>query len=168
MFPEAHAVARAWDKPNFVTSMQIATVGPFRDRVGLDAAFPAPEASADRGRTHRLQQQWHTVDPLELEDAARDLWRDERLRSMPPEAAAVEWLKPITERPGSVDRAAASLEHLTSRTGARYLTCSCPESWFAGPWATSSRIPPRRALDIFALGAPRQTRSSDLPKSKSR
>jgi len=39
---------------------------------------------------HRLQQQWHTVDPLELEDVARDLWRDERLRAMPPDAAAVE------------------------------------------------------------------------------
>ncbi len=110
MLSKAHAVARAWHKANFVTSDAIATVEPFRDRVGLDAAFPAPEVSADRGRTHRLQQQWHTVDPLELEDAARDLWRDERLRSMPPKAAAVEWLKPITERPGSVDRVVASLE----------------------------------------------------------
>ena len=46
---------------------------------------------------HRLQQQWHTVDPLELEDVARDLWRDERLRAMGPDEAAVDWLKPITE-----------------------------------------------------------------------
>ena len=46
---------------------------------------------------HRLQQQWHTVDPLELEDVARDLWRDERLRSMSPDEAAVDWLKPINE-----------------------------------------------------------------------
>ncbi|WP_307658654.1 hypothetical protein [Variovorax paradoxus] len=59
---------------------------------------------------HRLQQQWHTVDPLELEDVARDLWRDERLRTMLPDAAAVEWLKPITERPSSADRVAAGLE----------------------------------------------------------
>lgn len=59
---------------------------------------------------HRLQQQWHTVDPLELEEVARDLWRDARLRSMSPEAAAVEWLKPITEQPGSVGRVAAGLE----------------------------------------------------------
>jgi len=29
---------------------------------------------------HRLQQQWHAVDPLDLEDVERDLWRDERLR----------------------------------------------------------------------------------------
>lgn len=46
---------------------------------------------------HRLQQRWHTVDPLELEEVARELRRDERLRSMPPEAAADTWLKPITE-----------------------------------------------------------------------
>jgi len=59
---------------------------------------------------HRLQQQqWHTVDPLELEDVARDLWHDGRLRAMPPEEAAVEWLRPIIERPGSVGRMAARL-----------------------------------------------------------
>ena len=46
---------------------------------------------------HRLQQQWHTVDPLELEEVARDLWRDERLRALPPDEAAVDWLRPITE-----------------------------------------------------------------------
>lgn len=46
---------------------------------------------------HRLQQRWHTVDPLELEDVARDLWRDARLRSMLPDQAAVDWLRPITE-----------------------------------------------------------------------
>jgi len=33
---------------------------------------------------HRLQQQWRTVDPLLLEEVAADLWRDERLRSLPP------------------------------------------------------------------------------------
>ncbi|MNV81996.1 hypothetical protein [Variovorax sp. 38R] len=46
---------------------------------------------------HRLQQQWHTVDPIELEDVARDLWRDERFRAMPPTDAATDWLKPICE-----------------------------------------------------------------------
>jgi hypothetical protein len=46
---------------------------------------------------HRLQQQWHTIDPLELEDVARDLWRDERLRAMQPDEAAMDWLKPISE-----------------------------------------------------------------------
>ncbi|MET3498139.1 hypothetical protein [Variovorax boronicumulans] len=46
---------------------------------------------------HRLQQQWHTIDPLELEDVARDLWRDERLRAMPPDEAAVDWPQPVNE-----------------------------------------------------------------------
>jgi len=46
---------------------------------------------------HRLQQRWHTVDPLELEEVARDLWHDERLRAMPPDLAANDWLRPITE-----------------------------------------------------------------------
>jgi hypothetical protein len=46
---------------------------------------------------HRLQQRWHTVDPLELEEVARGLLRDPRLRAMLPDAAAAEWLKPITE-----------------------------------------------------------------------
>lgn len=45
---------------------------------------------------HRLQQRWHTVDPLELEDVARELWRDERLRAMSPDDAAADWLRPIT------------------------------------------------------------------------
>lgn len=46
---------------------------------------------------HRLQQQWHTVDPLELEEVARDLWRDARLRAMSPDEAAIDWLRPITQ-----------------------------------------------------------------------
>jgi hypothetical protein len=47
---------------------------------------------------HRLQQQWRTIDPLELEDVARDLWRDDRLRSMLPDEAAGDWLRPIAMR----------------------------------------------------------------------
>lgn len=45
----------------------------------------------------RLQQQWRTVDPLDLEEVARDLWRDARLQAMQPDEAAVDWLKPISE-----------------------------------------------------------------------
>jgi hypothetical protein len=48
---------------------------------------------------HRLQQQWRTVDPLQLEDVAAELWRDERLRSLPPAAAAVVWLGPVRPTP---------------------------------------------------------------------
>jgi hypothetical protein len=40
----------------------------------------------------RLQAQWRTVDPEELEQVAVDLLRDARLRAMPPEQAAVAWL----------------------------------------------------------------------------
>jgi len=40
----------------------------------------------------RLQQQWRTVDPDQLDDLANDLWADEKLRRMPAELAAVEWL----------------------------------------------------------------------------
>ena len=44
---------------------------------------------------HTLQQHWRTVDPDQLEELAGELWRDERLRSMPPGDAAKAWLEPI-------------------------------------------------------------------------
>ncbi|MDP9877565.1 hypothetical protein J2W25_001871 [Variovorax boronicumulans] len=56
---------------------------------------------------HRLQQQWHTVDPLELEDVARDLWRDARWRAMLPEAAAADWLQPVNAGQGLPSAAGA-------------------------------------------------------------
>lgn len=34
-------------------------------------------------------------DPLELEDVAAELWRDRRLRALPPAEAATDWLRPI-------------------------------------------------------------------------
>ena len=37
---------------------------------------------------HALQRHWRTVDPEQLEELARDLWRDERLRGMSPNEAA--------------------------------------------------------------------------------
>lgn len=48
---------------------------------------------------HRLQQQWRTVDPEQLEELAGDLWRDERLRSMLPGDAAQVWLQPLASGP---------------------------------------------------------------------
>jgi hypothetical protein len=33
------------------------------------------------------------VERAQLDDVAIDLWRDRRLRGLPPENAAVEWLK---------------------------------------------------------------------------
>lgn len=44
---------------------------------------------------HQLQRQWRTVDPEQLEEVAADLWKDDRLRGLPPAQAAVEWLQPI-------------------------------------------------------------------------
>ena len=44
---------------------------------------------------HRLQRQWRTVDPEQLEQVAADLWADPLLRLMSPAEAAVEWLRPV-------------------------------------------------------------------------
>jgi len=41
----------------------------------------------------RLQQQWRTVDPAQLDEVALDLWHDARWRGLEPEVAAVEWLR---------------------------------------------------------------------------
>lgn len=38
----------------------------------------------------RLQEHWRTVDPVQLEEVAGDLWQDVRLRALPPAEAAVE------------------------------------------------------------------------------
>ena len=43
----------------------------------------------------KRQQQWPTVDPQRLDDLALELWSDARLRAMPPERAADEWLAPV-------------------------------------------------------------------------
>jgi len=45
---------------------------------------------------HRLQRQWRTVDPEQLDEVAGDLWSDERLRRLAPADAAVDWLRPVT------------------------------------------------------------------------
>ena len=37
---------------------------------------------------HRLQRQWRTVDPEQLDEVAGDLWKDERLRRLAPDEAA--------------------------------------------------------------------------------
>jgi hypothetical protein len=44
---------------------------------------------------HRLQLRWPTVAPQQLEDTARELLSDPKLRALPPEAAAATWLQPI-------------------------------------------------------------------------
>lgn len=44
---------------------------------------------------HHLQRRWPTVRPHDLEDTARELMRDPKLRDLPPETAASTWLQPI-------------------------------------------------------------------------
>ena len=63
----------------------------------LAAMETPPEPLWIAACAHRLQQYWRTVDPLELEEVATSLWRDERLRAMAPTNAAMEWLKPIEQ-----------------------------------------------------------------------
>jgi|NGEPerStandDraft_6_1074524.scaffolds.fasta_scaffold38638_1 hypothetical protein len=43
----------------------------------------------------RLREQWPRVDLAVLEEAALELWRDDRLRALPGERAAREWLAPL-------------------------------------------------------------------------
>ncbi len=52
--------------------------------------FIASEALWIQACAHRLQRQWRTVDPDVLEDVARDLAQDPRLRAMAPGEAAVD------------------------------------------------------------------------------
>lgn len=44
----------------------------------------------------RLGERWRTVPVAELEEAAIEVWRDEELRQLAPEAAAARWLRPLT------------------------------------------------------------------------
>jgi len=53
---------------------------------------------------HRLQRQWRTIDPDQLDELAGDLWKDERLRSMAPEEAAARWLEPLGSGQGGSPR----------------------------------------------------------------
>lgn len=56
---------------------------------------PVPESIWIAACAHRLQQQWRSVDPVVLEEAAWDIWRDPKLRELEPEEAARVWLEPI-------------------------------------------------------------------------
>jgi hypothetical protein len=41
----------------------------------------------------RLQEHWRTVRPEQLDDVAIELWREPQWRALPPEEAALEWLR---------------------------------------------------------------------------
>jgi hypothetical protein len=46
----------------------------------------------------RLRERWRTAATTELEAAAIEVWRDERLRELPPDEAAKRWLSPVGDR----------------------------------------------------------------------
>jgi hypothetical protein len=50
---------------------------------------------------HRLRERWPHADLVSLEEAARELWNDERLRAQPAAAAAENWLR--RGLPGTTD-----------------------------------------------------------------
>jgi len=43
----------------------------------------------------RLGDRWRTAATVDLESAAVEVWRDEKLRELAPEEAAIAWLAPI-------------------------------------------------------------------------
>lgn len=43
----------------------------------------------------RLRERWRTAATVDLESAAVEVWRDEKLRELAPEDAAIAWLAPI-------------------------------------------------------------------------
>lgn len=43
----------------------------------------------------KLHERWDTVETAQLEEVAVDIWRDAKLRVMPPDDAAQAWLSPI-------------------------------------------------------------------------
>ena len=43
--------------------------------------------------TDRLREQWPRVDPVSLEETARDLWRKDELRTCGPRQAVEKWLQ---------------------------------------------------------------------------
>ncbi len=45
---------------------------------------------------HQLHQRWRHADPVQLEETAWDLWRDDKLRELGPVDAAKAWLAPVT------------------------------------------------------------------------
>ncbi|WP_418317045.1 hypothetical protein [Piscinibacter sakaiensis] len=64
--------------------------------------------------SHRLQRQWPSIDPDQLEELADTLWQDQRLRLLEPTDAAVEWLQPVlADQPKAAARSAApgQVEH---------------------------------------------------------
>ena len=47
----------------------------------------------------RLRLRWRTVEPALLEEVAVEVWRDAKLRNLPPAEAAALWLRPVEGQP---------------------------------------------------------------------
>jgi hypothetical protein len=45
----------------------------------------------------RLREQWPRVELAVLEEAALELWREERFRALPGDSAAAAWLAPLCQ-----------------------------------------------------------------------
>lgn len=63
-------------------------------------------ASRAQGRqlaacAQELHGRWRTADPEQLADVAADLWREGRLRAMPPARAAAAWVAREVYEPAS-------------------------------------------------------------------
>ena len=66
----------------------------YADGMDKDAARTWIEACA-----HGLQKHWPRIDPLQLEEAASELWENKALRPMTPSDAVALWLRPIQATP---------------------------------------------------------------------
>jgi hypothetical protein len=64
--------------------------------LGMTSSSSLPQNVWIAACAHELAKRWKTVDPEQLEGVAEDLAHDEHLRGMPPDQAAVEWLRPIS------------------------------------------------------------------------
>lgn len=61
----------------------------------MDETNPVPERTWVAAFSHRLQRQWPTVDPAQLEELAAALCQDAYLRALEPTDAAARWLRPV-------------------------------------------------------------------------
>lgn len=52
---------------------------------------------------HRLRKRWPHADPRSLEEAATELWRNESLRALGGEQAALRWLAPLSATPSATE-----------------------------------------------------------------
>ena len=52
-----------------------------------------------------LHEHWRTVDAVQLEEVAVDIWKKPEFRDLAPDEAATRWLSPVTAATASSDTA---------------------------------------------------------------